>query len=536
MTLKQTHTTPETFKPKGLLEYLLTYHRGLVTTIFLLPLSVIYDLFIYVRNKIIFMIHSAASQHDKKVARVQQQIQQWAAEGRKEKLCTARPGWLAMSETVPKYKRTHRNISVNMYNILHIDEKRQIVKVEPLVSMGQITAALNPLGWTLPVVPELDDLTVGGLINGFGVESSSHKYGLFQFICESFEIVTADGKLLRCSKDENADLFYLIPWSHGTLGFLVAAELKIIRAKKYVRLQYTPVFGLKEICKAFEKASRNTSDHDFVEALLYGKDQAVLMTGTFSDSPTSNETINPIGRFYKPWFYQHVKTFLLNKQEAVEYIPLRHYYHRHTRSYFWEMEQIIPFGNKPLFRYLLGWAMPPKVSLLKMLQTETTRKLRDAFHIVQDMLVPVSCLEKSILYFHEHFNVYPLWLSPMAIYDNEQKMGFIHPLRLPDGSIDELFVDIGAYGSPQKRPFDGTQALRNLEAFVRENKGYQALYAKTLMTRDEFRQMFDHTDYDRIRELLPFCKMAFDEVYDKVSQKARTSPAQYMKMKKEEKK
>ena len=40
----------------------------------------------------------------------------------------------------------------------------------------------------------------GGLIMGVGVETSSHKYGLFQHNCVSFEIVTADGSLLRCSK------------------------------------------------------------------------------------------------------------------------------------------------------------------------------------------------------------------------------------------------------------------------------------------------------------------------------------------------
>lgn len=27
--------------------------------------------------------------------------------------------------------------------------------------MGQVTALLNSIGWTLPVLPELDDLTVG---------------------------------------------------------------------------------------------------------------------------------------------------------------------------------------------------------------------------------------------------------------------------------------------------------------------------------------------------------------------------------------
>lgn len=38
-----------------------------------------------------------------------------------------------------------------------------MVRVEPLANMGQVTALLNSIGWTLPVLPELDDLTVGML-------------------------------------------------------------------------------------------------------------------------------------------------------------------------------------------------------------------------------------------------------------------------------------------------------------------------------------------------------------------------------------
>ena len=54
------------------------------------------------------------------------------------------------------------------------------VKCEPLVTMGQLSRTLNKLGWTIPILPELDDLTVGGLVMGTGIETSSHKYGLFQ--------------------------------------------------------------------------------------------------------------------------------------------------------------------------------------------------------------------------------------------------------------------------------------------------------------------------------------------------------------------
>lgn len=40
----------------------------------------------------------------------------------------------------------------------------------------------------------------GGLIMGVGIETSSHKYGLMQHICEAFELVLSDGSLVRCSK------------------------------------------------------------------------------------------------------------------------------------------------------------------------------------------------------------------------------------------------------------------------------------------------------------------------------------------------
>lgn len=39
----------------------------------------------------------------------------------------------------------------------------------------------------------------GGLIMGTGIESSSHIYGLFQHTCVAYELVLADGSLVRCS-------------------------------------------------------------------------------------------------------------------------------------------------------------------------------------------------------------------------------------------------------------------------------------------------------------------------------------------------
>lgn len=67
-------------------------------------------------------------------------------------------------------------------------------------------------------------------------------------------------------------------------------------------------------------------------------------------------------------------------------------------------------GNHPVFRFLLGWAVPPKVSFLKLTQTQKIKELYEVRapdfplrrlpcpladssaqtqHVIQDMLVPM---------------------------------------------------------------------------------------------------------------------------------------------------
>ena len=79
-------------------------------------------------------------------------------------------------------------------------------------------------------------------------------------------------------------------------------------------------------------------------------------------------------RWYKPWFYKHVETFL-TKGESEEYIPLREYLLRHDKAIFWVLESMIPFGNHPLFLMLLGWMLPPKPAFMKLTTTPTVRAM-----------------------------------------------------------------------------------------------------------------------------------------------------------------
>ena len=147
-----------------------------------------------------------------------------------------------------------------MYDILDLDEENLTVKVEPMVSVGDVTRwkdsragkettifsihisrYLIPRGYTLAVTLEIADATLGGLAMGVGMTTHSHKVkttarlkakksslrhyiplfqvGLYQETVVSYEVVLADGSVVKATRDnEYSDLFYCLPWSHGTLG------------------------------------------------------------------------------------------------------------------------------------------------------------------------------------------------------------------------------------------------------------------------------------------------------------------------------
>jgi delta24-sterol reductase len=335
--------------------------------------------------------------------------------------------------------------------------------------------------------------------------------------------VLADGRLVTATADnEYADLFRALPWSYGTLGMLVAAEVRVIPAGKYVRLEYNPCRTVAEIEKRFAAAS-NAKDNDFVEALAYSPTHAVVMTGTmaseedFKKERKSNPRVcvNNIARWYKPWFFTHVREKFSLRPDTVdvEYIPLREYYHRHTRPIFWQMRELVPFGNNLWFRLFLGWVLPIKVSLLKLTTPEAIGKVYEQKFVFQDMLVPLNTLTESLACFHKELSIYPLWLCPFILNKTEPQ-GFLKPT----GDESEMFVDIGAYGMPPvaaSDKFNVRQTIRNVEAFVTEKKGYQMLYADTYMTKEEFRVMFDHTNYDKLRTKYA-AHDAFPDVFTKV--------------------
>ena len=103
------------------------------------------------------------------------------------------------------------------------DGQSALVRAEPGVTIAEITRYLISKGFILQCTLEMENATLGGIANGTGVTTQSHRAGVFHDIIVSWEVVAVSGALVvATATNEHADLFRALPFSHGSLGPCVA--------------------------------------------------------------------------------------------------------------------------------------------------------------------------------------------------------------------------------------------------------------------------------------------------------------------------
>ena len=145
----------------------------------------------------------AQAAHAARVEVAAAQLRAWNADGRQKTLRTARPNYLSMSTKLGSNKGDSYRIQTGHLNrILSIDVDNLRITAEPGVTMGEITEELMPLGLTLQTHIEMEAITIGGLSMGFGIETNSHRHGLFQesvVACAAAQSLRNSAQFLRKS-------------------------------------------------------------------------------------------------------------------------------------------------------------------------------------------------------------------------------------------------------------------------------------------------------------------------------------------------
>lgn len=496
------------------------------------------------RVKSCFRPRSKPSDHEKRVIRIQSEVQRYAqareaSEAWAQKpLRTDRKGAASLNVRVSDKSASQTVHMSDLTNILELDEARGIVRLEPFVTVGDAAAYLYERGLQLETTIEMKGATLGGLVMALGMTTHSHVSGLVHDSVVAYELVTARGELLRVTADnEHADLFRALPWSHGTLGLLVALEMRVISASSHVRLVYRPFYSLEAYAREYERLAKAEYPPHFIEVLIFGRDRAVLMEGylaTDAEIHSSGLPVNAVDRSYKKLFYKHVEGMLElgEGHRREELIPMVDYLMRHDRSMCMCLAQILPTANDAWFRYAMGWMLPPNMTFLKSTRPQAERENTIRKQVWQEFAFPAENFAEMVARAHDEFEIYPLLAYPCKVID---RGGMVrrpgnHGTPYSGNPETAAFLDLGIYGIPQRirngdERFDTVTRVRRFEQHVREIGGFLHTYCDVFSTEAEFMEMFDHDLWREMRARYG-AEGVFPTIYEKV--KPETDPLQFL--------
>lgn len=463
-------------------------------------------------------------QHDDCVKNLQDQLKE-----NRSLVSLSYSGQSNTTRTKSYKKKSHKLNFANLNRVLKIDSEKQVAIVEPRVTMDQLVKATLPYGLIPQIVPEFKGITVGGAIMGGAAESSSFKWGTFNDTCSAFEILLGDGTLLRLSKHENADLYYGIGSSYGSLGALVLAEIKLIRAKKFVHLSYHNFQDTDEALQFIQKISHEEI-YDFIDGIVFSKNRVVVIVGTMkSDAKQISRTTK--------WYYQHVK----NLSTYAETMPIYDYLFRYDQGAFWVGSYLFHF---PLLRRFLTQGLfkisssvpeiftPEEIEIFHQPPDPnfffrnlfhpflTSKKLWGLLHkaetwiqnrtIIQDFCIPENDAAPFLKNVCEDPGIFPLWLCPIKGTKTPQ---IFSPHIIPENGSFTHFINVGIYGIPSYfAPIE--QITKKIEAHCKKLNGRKVLYSCSYYTKEEFWEIYSQEAYQKLRE-----KSCASEVWIDITEK-----------------
>ena len=115
------------------------------------------------------------------------------------------------------------------------DIKDGEIRVQGGVPWRDLVHAVYPQGYLPPALTTHLSVTVGGTLSVAGLSTTSHSYGSQADNVTELEVVTGDGRRLRCSADSNSALFDCARGGLGQFGAITEARIRLRKALPNVR-------------------------------------------------------------------------------------------------------------------------------------------------------------------------------------------------------------------------------------------------------------------------------------------------------------
>ncbi len=132
------------------------------------------------------------------------------------------------------------------------------IECEAGVSLDRILQVILPHGLFLPVTPGTRQVTIGGAIAADVHGKNHHLVGSFANFVRDFELLTAEGDRLHCSRKEHPDVFWATIGGMGLTGFITRARILLRPVESaYVNVRFEKTKTLEDTLHLLEKGDRS---------------------------------------------------------------------------------------------------------------------------------------------------------------------------------------------------------------------------------------------------------------------------------------
>ena len=118
-------------------------------------------------------------------------------------------------------------IDTSHVRAVRIDEDLSVLTVQSGAHWSDVLAYLDPLGRSVAIMQAYSSFSIGGSL-GANAHGWQHDRPPLASSVEAFRIMLADGRTLRASRSENADLFGLVMGGYGLFGFVLDVDLRTV--------------------------------------------------------------------------------------------------------------------------------------------------------------------------------------------------------------------------------------------------------------------------------------------------------------------
>lgn len=155
--------------------------------------------------------------------------------------------------------------------ILAFDAASGDLTCEAGVLLSDLLDVFVPRGWFPPVTPGTKFVTIGGMIAADVHGKNHHVAGSFGDHVRQLHLVLADGRTVRCARDENADLFAATRGGMGLTGVVLDASFRLTPIESaYVRRETLRARDLDEVMAQCEESSHCTYSVAWIDCLARG--------------------------------------------------------------------------------------------------------------------------------------------------------------------------------------------------------------------------------------------------------------------------